>query len=108
METSGVLVLPSSPYLFSDRGCTNARCAFDGVVADDIALSMEAMSGVYLSGGILPEILDIIESPLIRANCESNGRFSASCAEVPLAIVRADNPGLVSFSHASWCPRESI
>ncbi len=64
-----------------------------GAVAGDVALSMGAISGVYLSGGILPQMLDIIDSPAIRANFENKGRFSASCAEIPLAIVLADNPG---------------
>ncbi len=82
-------------------------CNILGAVAGDVALSMGAMSGVYLSGGILPQMLDILEGIAIRASFDNKGRFSAICARIPMAIVLADNPGLIGCSPAVCRDHES-
>ncbi len=55
---------------------------------------MGATDGVYLSGGILPRMLDILDAELLRQRFDDKGRFAVSCAQTPLAIVLADQPGL--------------
>ncbi len=77
------------------RRAVDDFCAILGAVAGDVALSMGAYSGVYLSGGILPQMLDVIDSEQIRRNFQQKGRFSAICSRIPLAIVLAEYPGLV-------------
>ena len=72
-----------------------------GSVAGDLALAMGAYNGVYLSGGILPKMLDIIDESLVRDNFQQKGRFSDICKNIPLAIVLANYPGLVGCINAA-------
>ena len=69
-------------------------CAILASVAGDIALMMGAIDGVYLSGGILPRLLEILDEAQFRQRFDSKGRFSEICSEIPLAIVLAEHPGL--------------
>ena len=69
-------------------------CAILGSVAGDVALMIGAHDGVYLSGGILPRLLDILDVDAFRERFNSKGRFTQLCSEIPLAIVLAEHPGL--------------
>ncbi len=71
-----------------------------GAVAGDFALAMGSYQGVYLSGGMLPQMLDVIDVAAIRRSFEHKGRFQPLCAQVPLAIVLAENPGLLGCAQA--------
>ncbi|WP_372862106.1 glucokinase [Spongiibacter sp.] len=88
------------------RRAVDDFCAILGAVAGDTALAVGAYAGVYLSGGILPQMLDVIDTEQIRRNFQEKGRFSAICSQIPLAIVLAEYPGLVgcarqqAISHA--------
>ena len=65
-----------------------------GSVAGDVALMMGATDGVYLSGGILPRLLDLLDTDQFRHRFEDKGRFTELCSSIPLAIVLAEHPGL--------------
>ena len=69
-------------------------CAILGSVAGDVALMMGATDGVYLSGGILPRLLDLLDVERFRRRFDDKGRFAEICSEIPLAIVLAEHPGL--------------
>lgn len=68
-----------------------------GAVAGDTALTMGAYHGVYLCGGILPKLLKdgLLDVGLIRQCFDDKGRFASRCASIPLAIVTAENSGLI-------------
>jgi len=72
----------------------NDFLAILGAVAGDVALMMGAADGVYLSGGILPRLLDLLDTEAFRERFDNKGRFSEICSEIPLAIVLAEHPGL--------------
>ncbi|MEH6559176.1 MAG: glucokinase [Oceanicoccus sp.] len=65
------------------------------VVSGDVALMIGANDGVYLSGGILPRLLSLFDSDEFRRHFDNKGRYSELCSTTPLAIVLAENPGLV-------------
>lgn len=75
-------------------------CAILGSVAGDAALMIGAYDGVYLSGGILPQMLDLVDTDLIRRSFDHKGRFSDLCAAIPLAIITAAEPGLIGCAQA--------
>ncbi len=80
-----------------DPNCLRAVadfCAILGSVAGDVALMMGATDGVYLSGGILPRLLDLLDEEQFRQRFNSKGRFTEICSETPLAIMLAEQPGL--------------
>ncbi len=63
-------------------------------VAGDIALMMGANGGVYISGGIVPRLLEGFDASVFRRRFNDKGRASDLCASIPLAIVLAQHPGL--------------
>lgn len=83
--------------LAGDTYCRRAVddfCAILGSVAGDVALMMGATDGVYISGGILPRLLDMLDQKAFRSRFDDKGRFSEICSKTPLAIVLAEHPGL--------------
>ncbi|MFT7048143.1 MAG: glucokinase [Halioglobus sp.] len=63
-------------------------------VAGDVALMMGATGGVYISGGIVPRLLENFDAKTFRHRFEDKGRASDLCVIAPLAIVLAKQPGL--------------
>ena len=86
-----------------DIHCIRAVADFYAIlasVAGDVALMMGAADGVYLSGGILPRILNLLDEDIFLQRFQDKGRFMAFTAAVPLAIVRAEHPGLLGCVRA--------
>ena len=80
-----------------DEHCLRAVSDFYAIlasVAGDVALMMGAADGVYLSGGILPRILNLLDEDKFLQRFQDKGRFMAFNQDVPVAIVGADHPGL--------------
>jgi glucokinase len=63
-------------------------------VAGDVALMMGASGGVYISGGIVPRLLEDFDAKDFRHRFNDKARVSGLCASTPLAIVLAQQPGL--------------
>lgn len=63
-------------------------------VAGDYALGMGALDGVYLTGGILPQLGALLDATRFRKRFEAKGRMQAYCARTPLALITTDNTGL--------------
>ena len=89
-----------------------ARClelffAFLGTVAGNVALTLGALGGVYLSGGILPRIADALLSSPFRARFEDKGRYSGYLAAIPTRLITAEHPALLGLQRllASSGPR---
>ena len=81
----------------NDPYCLRAVTDFYAILASfagDVALMTGAADGVYLSGGILPRILDLLDQEMFRERFGDKGRFREFNNTVPLAIVRAEHPGL--------------
>ncbi len=86
-----------------DRHCLQAIADFYAILASaagDVALMMCATGGVYLSGGILPRILDFLDEAAFLERFRDKGRFTGFNASVPVAIVRAEHPGLLGCVQA--------
>ena len=86
-----------------DRYCLRAVTDFYAILASmagDVALMMGATDGVYLSGGILPRILDFLDQDSFRQRFQEKGRFREFNTALPLAIVRAEQPGLLGCAQA--------
>lgn len=86
-----------------DAHCVQAVHDFQailGAFAGDVALMIGAMDGVYLSGGILPKMMDLVEEVLILERFQDKGRYRHALEETPLAIVLAEQPGLLGCVQA--------
>ena len=65
-----------------------------GTAAGDFALTIGAKGGIYLSGGIVPAMSDFAVSSPLRRRFEEKGILSDYLKNIPLLIVKDDNPGL--------------
>lgn len=66
-----------------------------GSVCGDIALSMGSLGGFYLSGGILEKMGSLFDQHLFLSRFLAKGPFQKWCAEVPVARVTLNWPGLL-------------
>lgn len=65
-----------------------------GQVAGDIALLTRAQGGIFLAGGIAPQILSRLTGPDFLAGFHAKGRFSGWMQTVPVAVVLDPDIGL--------------
>jgi glucokinase len=68
-------------------------CSILGAFAGDAALMFGAWQGVYLSGGLLPHLMDGKGKILFREAFEDKGRFSALLKKTPVSIIRRSDIG---------------
>ncbi len=72
-------------------------CAMLGTVAGDMALAFGAHGGVYVSGGIVPDVADAFARSRFRARFEDKGRFRDYLAAIPTYVVTHPDPALVGL-----------
>lgn len=87
--------------------CTEALhlfCALLGTVAGDLALTLGARGGIYLGGGIIPQLGDFFARSAFRQRFEDKGRFSAYLAQIPTFIIDAPYAALSGATAALKSP----
>ena len=70
-------------------------CAVFGAIAGDLVLTLGAWDGVFLTGGLVPKLLDALHASQFRSRFEAKGRFSPAMAAVPSLAVLHPQAGLV-------------
>lgn len=70
-------------------------CAIFGAIAGDLVLIQGAWDGVFLTGGLVPRLLESIRHSGFRQRFEHKGRFSAIMSRVPSLAVMHPHPGLL-------------
>jgi glucokinase len=81
-----------------DRACTHALewfVSFYGAEAGNMALKLFSLGGVYLGGGIAPQILDTLKRGLFMKGFLSKGRFESLLKTMPIRIVLNDDAALL-------------
>lgn len=74
------------------RQALDAFVSFLGSVAGDVALLFGARGGVFIGGGIVPQIARRLAAADFRERFEAKGRFHPYLAAIPVRIVlRRDN-----------------
>jgi glucokinase len=58
-----------------------------GAVAGDLALTLGARGGVYVGGGIAPQLRALFDESSFRRRFEGKGRFRSYLAEIPTWII---------------------
>lgn len=74
--------------------CLRLFAQIYGQTAGDLALAARATGGVYLAGGIAPQLLPLLESGLFLEGFRAKGRFSEWMREVPVAVILDPDIGL--------------
>ncbi|MCD9031277.1 glucokinase [Luteimonas sp. Y-2-2-4F] len=70
-------------------------CAVFGAIAGDVVLTLGAWDGVFLTGGLVPRMLDALRHSGFRQRFEHKGRFSSNMARVPSVAVLHPHAGLL-------------
>jgi glucokinase len=72
-------------------------CAMLGTVASDMALSLGALGGVYIAGGIVPKLGAAFAASGFRRRFEDKGRFAAYLAAIPVFVITHPLPAFVGL-----------
>lgn len=70
-------------------------CRLLGAFAGNLALTVWAMGGVYIAGGIAPSIVETIAASNFRARFEAKGRFTDKMKQIPTYIITEQHPGMI-------------
>ena len=69
-----------------------------GGVAGDLALTLGARGGVYLAGGLLPQMIQPLQQSRFRERFVAKGRFEDYLANIPCYVVTHPYPALLGMS----------
>ena len=76
-------------------------CSFLGNVAGNVALTLGALGGMYIGGGIVPRLGSWFDRSRFRERFESKGRFRGYLAGIPTYVVQASvSPALIGAARA--------
>ena len=73
--------------------------AFLGTVAGDLALTTGARGGVFIAGGIVPQLLDELDKSEFRARFEAKGRYESYLGAIPTHVITAPLPAFRGLRH---------
>jgi len=91
-----------------DRSCpvsvaaADMFCAMLGTVAGDLALMFRARGGVYIAGGIVPRVADLLARSEFHARFSAKGRFGPYLKSVPTTVIV--NPDVAFLGLKSLTP----
>jgi glucokinase len=86
-----------------DTQCVEALdmfCAVLGTAAANLAITLGARGGVYIGGGIVPQLGAAFERSPFRQRFEHKGRFSSYLTNVPTYVIVAEYPALAGLAAA--------
>ncbi|MGB5623859.1 MAG: glucokinase [Gammaproteobacteria bacterium] len=66
--------------------------SFLGITAGNLALTLGALGGVYIAGGITPKLQHAFEASDFRRKFEQKGRYSDYMSAIPTYLVTEDVP----------------
>jgi glucokinase len=69
-------------------------CHFLGVAAGNLALSWGAAGGLYIAGGIVPQLGDYFKTSRFRESFLAKGRFRDYLDKIPSFVITHPYPGL--------------
>jgi glucokinase len=87
-----------------DSACAEALdlfCAFLGIAAGNLALTLGAKGGIYIGGGIVPRLGAWFAQSPFRARFEAKGRFASYLADVPVFVINTpESPAFLGVAYA--------
>ncbi|CAN0619158.1 putative Glucokinase / HTH-type transcriptional regulator [Burkholderia multivorans] len=73
-------------------------CGILGSFAGSIALTLGALGGVYIGGGVALKLGELFTRSSFRERFEAKGRFAQYLANVPTYLITADYPAFLGVS----------
>lgn len=78
----------------SCRATIDVFCGFLGSLAGNLVLTLGAQGGLYLGGGIVPRLRELVDASPFRLRFEAKGRCKDFLADVPAYVILATSPAL--------------
>ncbi len=75
-------------------------CAILGGFCADVVLTIGAVGGLYLAGGIIPRFNDFVKASDFRQRFEAKGRFRNYLSQVPVYVVEHRYSGILGAAVA--------
>ena len=100
-ETPAADRITDSALAGSDPLCVEALDMFFamlGTTAGNLALSLGALGGVYIAGGIVPPLATALAASRFRERFEAKGRFRDYMRAIPSYLIIRDNPALLGLA----------
>jgi glucokinase len=85
----------------SDPVCVDtldAFCAMLGTAASNLAVTLGAMGGIYIGGGIVPRLGSYFDQSAFRSRFEDHGRFSDYLAQIPTFVITAEQATFIGVA----------
>jgi glucokinase len=73
-------------------------CGLLGTAAANLAVTLGALGGVYIGGGIVPRLGDYFDRSPFRSRFESKGRFSRYLQAIPTFVITAEQATFIGAS----------
>jgi glucokinase len=83
-------------------------CAMLGTIASNLALTLGAVGGVYIGGGIVPRLQGFFAQSAFRQRFEDKGRYETYLAPIPVWVIRSEMPAMIGLSRAFSDPSPRI
>lgn len=75
-------------------------CALLGTFSGNLVLTLGAAGGLYIGGGIVPQLRRLFISSHFRDRFEDKGRYADYLASVPTFIIHTPLPALIGLAHS--------
>lgn len=75
-------------------------CALLGTLASNLVLTLGALGGVYIGGGIVPQLGQFFVSSRFRDRFEDKGRYASFLADVPAYVITTRLPAFIGLAHS--------
>ncbi|MEA3130217.1 MAG: glucokinase, partial [Paraburkholderia sp.] len=73
-------------------------CGILGTFAGNIAVTLGALGGIYIGGGVVPRLGEFFARSSFRKRFEAKGRFEAYWQSVPTYVITAEYPAFLGVS----------
>jgi glucokinase len=69
-----------------------------GTFAGNLALTLGALGGIYVAGGVVPKLAGAFDVARFRARFEDKGRFQPYLARIPAWLITHETPALLGLA----------
>ena len=75
-------------------------CGMLGTIAGNLVLTLGAVGGVYIGGGVVPNLGRLFAASHFRDRFEDKGRYGEYLAAVPVFLIHTPLPAFVGLAHS--------
>jgi glucokinase len=75
-------------------------CALLGTMSGNLVLTLGAVGGLYIGGGIVPQLGTFFANSAFRDRFEDKGRYAEYLAHVPIYVIRTPLPAFIGLARS--------